>query len=73
MLSSKSHSCLGCNYYSQGSCTWFVQKANYRKPKLIPFDVKYKGCSKRVSDKYYEGENEEIVSKLIDLFEGEFI
>ena len=52
---------------------WFVQKANYRKPKLIPFDVKYKGCSKRVSDKYYEGENEEIVSKLIDLFEGEFI
>ena len=73
MLSSKSHSCLGCNYYNEGSCLWFVEKAGYRKPKNIPIDIRLKGCSKRISDKHYKGEHEEIVSQLIELFEGEFI
>ena len=73
MLSSKSHSCLGCNYYSHGNCTWFVKKAGHRKPKSIPLDIKFKGCSKRISDKHYEGKHEDVVSKIIELFEGEFI
>ena len=73
MLSSKSHSCFGCNYYSHGSCLWFVKKAGYSKPKNIPMDIRLKGCSKRISNKFYEGEHEELVFKIIELFEGEFI
>ncbi len=73
MIKSKSHSCLGCNYHSHGSCMWFVVKKGYNRPKHIPHDTLLKGCKHRVSDKYYEGEYEEFVGKLIDLFEGEFV
>jgi len=73
MVLSKSHSCLGCDYYNEDSCLWFVIKAGYSQPKVIPMDIKFKGCSKRISNKFYEGSHEDIINHLIETFEGEFI
>ena len=73
MVSSKSRSCLGCNYYNEDGCMWFVEKQGYRYPKTIPEEVISKGCSKRISNKYYQGKHENIVSYLIEVFEGEFV
>jgi len=73
MVSSKSHSCLGCKYYSKDSCMWFVIKRNHRYPKLIPCKVIDTGCKYQLPVEGYNGKHKSIVSKLVELFNGEFI
>ena len=67
MTKSKSHSCFGCVYHNRGNCSWFVGR-----PKPIPADVLYKGCKHRI-DKVKEVEGNEIIDKIVELFDGEFI
>ena len=73
MVSSKSLSCLGCKYYDRGNCAWFVIRKGYSRPKKIPIELKTKGCSHQLPKNGYEGENEDLIEKLVELFNGEFL
>ena len=66
-MKSKSHSCFGCIHYNQGNCSWFVGR-----PRTIPHDVLYKGCKHRIA-RVKEIEDNPIIKKLIDIFDGELI
>ena len=68
----KNRTCGGCYLENNNRCYWFVKRNNQSKPKYIPADVFSKACSK------YELnidiiEESELLSKLIDVFDGEII
>jgi|TARA_R100000789_G_scaffold54288_1_gene53236 hypothetical protein len=52
---------------------WFVIKRNHRYPKLIPYKVIDTGCKYQLPVEGYNGKHKSIVSKLVELFNGEFI
>jgi hypothetical protein len=73
MVSSKSHSCLGCEYYDKGNCAWFVVKKGYSRPKKVPIDLRKKGCSHQLAKEGYNGEHSKLINRLVELFNGEFV
>ena len=71
MIKSKSRSCYGCIHYSDGNCRWF-NRYKQQRPKLIPMNILNEGCNKYEPKIKWVDENP-VIRKLVELFEGEFL
>ena len=72
MVIQKNRTCGGCYLENNNKCYWFVKRNNQSKSKYIPADVFSKGCSKYELN-IENIEESELLSKLIDVFDGEII
>ena len=72
LVNQKNRTCNSCYLENNNKCYWFVKRNNESKAKYIPADVFSKGCSKYELN-IESIEESELLSKLIDVFDGEII
>jgi len=72
MVNQINRTCNSCFLENKSKCYWFVKRNNEVFPKNIPSDVFSKGCSKHELD-IDNIEESELLSKLIEVFDGEII